>query len=43
KASLSMFVTPNIKSIVVIIIINLWVLHDQFYIFEQMMWKLGYE
>ncbi|EJG0413081.1 type III secretion system apparatus protein VscT2 [Vibrio parahaemolyticus] len=43
KASLSMFVTPNIKSIVVIIIINLWVLHDQFYLFEQMMWKLGYE
>ena len=43
KASLSLFVTPNIKAIVVIILLNLWFLHDQFYVFIQMMRKVGYE
>ncbi|MBF4443738.1 type III secretion system apparatus protein VscT2, partial [Vibrio anguillarum] len=43
KASLSMFVTTSIKAIVVIIIINLWLLSDQFYVFKQMMQKVGYE
>lgn len=43
KASLSMFVTPNIKAIVVVVIINLWLFSDQFYVFRQMMQRLGYE
>ncbi|GEM77466.1 hypothetical protein [Vibrio sagamiensis] len=43
KASLSLFVTPNIKAIVVIILLNLWFLHDQFYVFKQMMTKVGYD
>ncbi|MEZ9891693.1 type III secretion system apparatus protein VscT2 [Vibrio lentus] len=42
KASLSLFVTPNIKAIVVIILLNLWLLNDQFYVFKQMMQKVGY-
>ncbi|MBF4249234.1 type III secretion system apparatus protein VscT2, partial [Vibrio anguillarum] len=36
-------VTTSIKAIVVIIIINLWLLSDQFYVFKQMMQKVGYE
>ncbi|MFW7525791.1 type III secretion system apparatus protein VscT2 [Vibrio ostreicida] len=43
KASLSLFVTPNIKAIVVIVLLNLWLLHDQFYVFKQMMQKVGYD
>ncbi|ELT7571291.1 type III secretion system apparatus protein VscT2 [Vibrio cholerae] len=43
KASLSMFVTTSIKAIVVIIVINLWLLSDQFYVFRQMVQKVGYE
>lgn len=43
KASLSMFVTPNIKSIVIIVLLNIWLFHDQFYVFDKMMQSLGYE
>ncbi len=43
KASLSMFVTPNIKSIVIIILLNIWLFHDQFYVFNKMMQSLGYD
>ncbi|EMV0268901.1 type III secretion system apparatus protein VscT2 [Vibrio parahaemolyticus] len=43
KASLSMFVTPNIKSIVIVILLNIWLFHDQFYVFNKMMKSLGYE
>lgn len=43
KASLSMFVTINVKAIVIVIILNLWLLSDQFYVFKQMMQKVGYE
>ncbi|WP_341665355.1 type III secretion system apparatus protein VscT2 [Vibrio sp.] len=43
KASLSLFVTPNIKAIVVIVLLNLWLLHDQFYVFKQMMHEVGYD
>ncbi|MGR5250348.1 type III secretion system apparatus protein VscT2 [Vibrio aestuarianus] len=43
KASLSLFVTPNLKAIVVVLLLNLWFFHDQFYVFKQMMEKMGYE
>ncbi|WP_188014094.1 type III secretion system apparatus protein VscT2 [Photobacterium damselae] len=43
KASLSMFVTPNIKSIVIVILLNIWLFHDQFYVFNKMMQSLGYD
>ncbi|AYV25057.1 type III secretion system apparatus protein VscT2 [Vibrio mediterranei] len=43
KASLSLFVTPNIKAIVVVILLNLWLFSDQFYVFKQMMQKVGYD
>ncbi|ASU22410.1 type III secretion system apparatus protein VscT2 [Vibrio qinghaiensis] len=43
KASISMFITMNIKAIVIVIILNLWLFSDQFYVFKQMMQKVGYE
>lgn len=43
KASLSQFVTPNIKAVLVVILLNLWFLNDQFYVFKQLMQKVGYE
>ncbi|ENM5747746.1 type III secretion system apparatus protein VscT2 [Vibrio mimicus] len=43
KASLSLFVTSNIKSIVIVILLNIWLFHDQFYVFNKMMQSLGYD
>ncbi|TOE84740.1 type III secretion system apparatus protein VscT2 [Vibrio parahaemolyticus] len=43
KASLSQFVTPNVKAVLVVILLNLWFLNDQFYVFKQLMQKVGYE
>ncbi len=43
KASLSMSTTADIKAITVIIILNMWLLQDQFYVFNQIMKKAGYE
>lgn len=43
KASLSISTTADIKAITVIIILNLWLLQDQFYVFKQIMKKAGYE
>ncbi|MBS0045075.1 type III secretion system apparatus protein VscT2 [Shewanella sp. M16] len=43
KASLSTSTTTDIKAITVIIILNLWLLQDQFYVFKQIMKKAGYE
>ncbi|MPY23329.1 type III secretion system apparatus protein VscT2 [Shewanella sp. YLB-07] len=43
KASLSVSTTADIKAIAVIIILNLWFLQDQFYVFTQLMKKAGYE
>ncbi|EKO3870272.1 type III secretion system apparatus protein VscT2 [Vibrio harveyi] len=43
KASLSMFVTTNVKAVLVVILLNLWFLNDQFYVFKQLMQKVGYE
>lgn len=43
KASLSISTTADIKAITMIIILNLWLLQDQFYVFKQIMKKAGYE
>ncbi|AQS37642.1 type III secretion system apparatus protein VscT2 [Shewanella psychropiezotolerans] len=43
KASLSVSTTADIKAMAVIIILNLWFLQDQFYVFTQLMKKAGYE
>ncbi|AVI67742.1 type III secretion system apparatus protein VscT2 [Shewanella sp. WE21] len=43
KASLSMSTTADIKAISVIVIINLWLLQDQFYVFKEIMKRAGYE
>ena len=43
KASLSVSSTADIKAMAVIIILNLWFLQDQFYVFTQLMKKAGYE
>ncbi|MQC47362.1 type III secretion system apparatus protein VscT2, partial [Vibrio parahaemolyticus] len=32
-----------IKSIVIVILLNIWLFHDQFYVFNKMMKSLGYE
>lgn len=43
KASLSQFVTPNMKAVLVVILLNLWFLNDQFYVFKLLMQKVGYQ
>ena len=43
KASLSISISADIKAITVIIILNLWLLQDQFYVFKKIMEKAGYE
>lgn len=43
KASLSQFVMSNIKAVVVVVLLNLWFLGDQFYVFQKLMEKVGYE
>jgi len=43
KASLSTSITTDIKAIAVIIMLNMWLIKDQFYVFKQMMIKAGYE
>lgn len=42
KASLSTFVTPNIKSIMIMFLLNIWFFHDIEYVFTEMMEKMGY-
>ncbi|MCX8986112.1 hypothetical protein NLN93_25745, partial [Citrobacter portucalensis] len=43
KASLSMSVSPNTKAIIIVLLLDLWLLHDQLYIFKKMVFNMGYE
>ncbi|EGQ8442533.1 type III secretion system apparatus protein VscT2 [Vibrio cholerae] len=40
KASLSIFITPNIKAIVVVLLLSMWFISDVFYIFSQTIGKV---